>query len=720
MQSIDSVLNGKNLIDRIVCIEPRDDNVEVFIEHESGNIESRFFKRENWLLSDKCLDPHFKPLKGNLHYKWIKTYTSSHKYRTERYMYKSEDLFQAYNPKESCMMRDGYTYYKGMRHDEASVLSFDIESTGLKHDEDSKVLIISNTFRKKGVIQRKMFCYDDYQSQGDMLLAWSKWVRFIDPSIIVGHNILMYDLPYMLYIAYKEGVELYLGRDGSALQVDQYDSKFRKDANTYYDYRKVSVYGREVIDTLFLAYKYDVGRKYESYGLKQIIKQENLEVRGRQHYDASTIRHNYKKPEEWTKIKKYAEFDADDSLNLYNLMSPAFFYLAQNVPRSFQHIVESAPGGQINSIMCRAYLQQGHSLPKTSPAVKYEGALSAGNAGIYHNVYKIDVASLYPNIMLQWKIFDKDKDPEGYFYQLVNTWTTKRLEYKKKAKKEKYYEDLSAAMKIFANSAYGYMGSTFNNFNSPKSAALVTQKGREILTQTIKWAEDKGVQIVNLDTDSISFCYSDHREISEVERKALLDDINKQLPERIKYEDDGYYKTVIVLRAKNYILYDGFNIKYKGSAVIATQKEPALKEFIKELLNSMLEGKKDYVDVYNKYVTEIANITDIKRWASKKTVSATMLAAKRKNEAILKAAIAGKEYAEGDKIYTFYEDDDTVRLVEDFKGVYDKHRLYEKLYKTTLTFETVLDKSMFINYSLKRNQSALAELTSTMEKVSNE
>ena len=98
-----------------------------------------------------------------------------------------------------------------------------------------------------------------------------------------------------------------------------------------------------------------------------------MEKENRQYYDASKIRLVYQDPTEWEKIKQYAKEDADDSLNLFYLMSPAYFYYSQSVSKPFQEIILGATGSQINNIMIRAYLQQGHSIPKASKPEPYEG-----------------------------------------------------------------------------------------------------------------------------------------------------------------------------------------------------------------------------------------------------------------------------------------------------------------------------------------------------------
>ena len=129
-------------------------------------------------------------------------------------------------------------------------------------------------------------------------------------------------------------------------------------------------------------------------------------------------------------------------------------------------------------------------------------------------------------------------------------------------------------------------------------------------------------QIVNADTDSISFCLEDRSFIPKHQRNALVKEINDLSPEFMTWADDGYYQKVIILMAKNYVLQteDG-KIKYKGSAIKAPGKPVALREFIKEIIGLILEDKTNYLEVYNKYAKEIMNLKDIKRWADRKTIT---------------------------------------------------------------------------------------------------
>lgn len=701
------LLYGKNPTERIVGIEIEDSEATIFIRDKDLKVTSIKVPHKYWILSSYKY-PQFTQIKGDLHFKYGRQFQQAKEYYEVKKKLRDKDHFLMYDFKEAMMCKDGYTYYKGMIPKELSVLSFDLETTSIDLNESAKVLAISATFRDgTGKIQKELFAYDDYFSPSEHISAFCDWVLKMDPDIFLGHNINSFDIPYLKFCAAQDGIELLLGRDGSALKTNSYESKFRKDGSQFYHYKRNKIYGREIVDTMFLALKYDIGRKYVSYGLKQIIKQEGLEKEGRVFYDASKIRFNYQDPIEWAKIKEYCKDDSDDALALWDLMSPSMFYMTQHIPKSFQSMTESATGSQINSLMVRAYLQDGHSIPKASQAVDYEGAISLGNPGIFHNCWKVDVASLYPSIMIQYGLYDAEKDPKGYFKEMVQTFTIERLKNKKLAKTSKYHDDLQNAQKIVINSAYGFLGAPGLNFNYPKGAAFITEKGREILNKALDWAKALTLDIVNADTDSIMVCRKDQSEINEWDREELLTDLNNLFPDKISWEDDGYYLTIIVLKAKNYVLWDGKKLKIKGSSLKDPKKELALQEFLKEIIQSIIDKKYNYVEIYDKYVKEITKITDIKRWVSKKTVTEKVMNGERTNETKVKDALEGSEYREGDKVYMYYDKDDNLKLAENFDGNYRADRLLSKLYKTAIIFENIVDKSVFLNYSLKRNREQL-------------
>ena len=709
---MEKLINGKSELQGIVGLEVRDSVVEIFQQDEQGKVNIITRPNRYWILADRNIDGSFARLGGELFYKYGVQFQNRDSFVDYRNRWKNLNTFSIWNAEESAMVKDGYSYFQGLKHNEVSILSFDIETTGLNLDRKSHVVLISNTCREpSGRITRKLFACDDYSGQTELIEAWCAWVREMDPSIICGHNIFGFDLPYLNH-CYRAGLPL--GRDGSAVQFEDFESRFRKDGSQFLHYHKAKCYGRSFVDTMFLAIKYDVGRKYESYGLKAIIKHEGLERADRQFYDAGKIKDNFRNPAEFKKIKEYAEHDADDALALYDLMAPPFFYMSQAIPKTFQEIMTGATGSQINSVMMRAYLQDGHSLPKEDEAVPYEGAISLGEIGIYNACHKVDVASLYPSIMIQYEVFDEDKDPKRYFLQLVRTFTEKRLEYKKKAKEDKYYDDLQGAYKIFINSCYGFLGTSGLLFNSPTAAAFITATGREVLQTSINWAKAKGYTIVNADTDSITYSDPSGSLTSKEVREHNLNDLNALYPEKIRFEDDGYFRKVLVFAPKNYVLQkEDESIKIKGSALKDAKRELALKEFATKIINLLLEDAETekVKDVYNQYIREVKyGISDIKRWCSKKTITDKIFTSERSNETKVKDAIQGSNYREGDKVWTFFKSDGSLCLMENYSGDYDKDAMYKKVFRSAEFFTNVLPAELFVNYSLKRSKKLLEEL----------
>ena len=222
--------------------------------------------------------------------------------------------------------------------------------------------------------------------------------------------------------------------------------------------------------------------------------------------------------------------------------------------------------------------------------------------------------------------------------------------------------------------------------------------------------------ISNVDTDAISFCKQDMSFISKEERQQLLENLNSIYDAEIKFTDDGYFPKFIVLKAKNYIMYDGKKIKLKGSALKSSTLEPKFKALLKEFIDAIVfiddrdELMHKLLNIYEVYVKEIALIKDITPWAKKMTLSEKTYESERENEQKVIRAISGKEFKEGDKVYVFFKENKELCLVQDFTGDYDKDVYYEKLYKTAKRFETILDVSQFKNYKLKKNKSLLEQL----------
>lgn len=214
-------------------------------------------------------------------------------------------------------------------------------------------------------------------------------------------------------------------------------------------------------------------------------------------------------------------------------------------------------------------------------------------------------------------------------------------------------------------------------------------------------------RLINCDTDGIMVCKPDMSPFLDSERKELLTELNELFPLRIRWEDDDPYESVVVVRAKNYLMrsYDG-KLTIKGSAFKGAQKELALKEFMKQLTTALMDGFPSPEVVYNKYVQEILSLKNINRWSSKKTVTHKVLSPTRTNEQRVLDALSGDE-REGDKVLVYFTPEGILRRAEEWKGDHCQKRLLKKLYDTLKIFSTVLDVKAFPNYSLKRHKGDL-------------
>jgi DNA polymerase elongation subunit (family B) len=688
------LIYGKNKTENVVSIEVLKDKVVLY--KNDGSTEVR--KMVYWILSNQKIDSTFSSLEGNLHYKYIKRFTNKGMFSkaASRYQKMGKDIFVVWNDKESAMIYHGITQFKGLKVSDVSVLSFDIESAGLTMDKDSKTFLITNTFRDiDGSITKKHFRVDNYNNNDvEMIRDWCKWVVKIDPTVITGHNIFRYDFPYLIHCAKKGKYTLELGKKHKKIVVSSKVSSKRVDGGQSWDYKKIQIFGRHIIDGQFIALQYDIGRKYVSWGLKQIAEQEGFINEDRQFYDASLIGKNWYDPIEREKIVAYGIDDSDDSLKIYDLMIPSIFYMTQSIPKPFQIMGTSASGAQLNAVMVRAYMQDRHSIPKTNEHNYVAGGMSHGVPGVYSNVVKFDAASFYPSTILAFDIHDPDKDPKAYFLEMVRFFTHKRFEQKGLYKKtgDSYYDDLQAASKVFINSSYGLLGTNGLNFNSFENAALITKCCRKSLQKAIVWATGRDVSywwdeysekktseqdfedysfidsksevsfedmkrhdwnLVNCDTDAIGFTKKDESEFTSEEVDSIRSELNTIMYS--EWEDDGEFSRFLVIKAKNYVMEEkgSGKISYKGSSLKTSSKEPVLKEMLHECIDDLMKGRGNLLNIYHKYVREAYNIEDISRWVTKKSVTKAVLNPARTNERKVLDALRGMEIREGDKVWLY-------------------------------------------------------------------
>ncbi len=251
--------------------------------------------------------------------------------------------------------------------------------------------------------------------------------------------------------------------------------------------------------------------------------------------------------------------------------------------------------------------------------------------------------------------------------------------------------------------------------------------------------------LVNCDTDSISFSKPTGEPFTADEQALLLADLNSNFPDKIKWEHDGIYERVCILKAKNYILLQDGKLSKKGSALKSSKIEPRLKDFMGEIIQCLMTDRKDDIlTVYHSYVREIHNLTTIDGWCSKKTLTAAVMNPERTTEQKILDSLQGTKVQMGDKIYVYFGEqpgkkmtkrvktdrvtkvkttyevevdciDYPLHLRESWNAAAPNHsvdKLLGRIYNTLVIFKNVIDIDKVVKYHNKSAaiKAALAEI----------
>ncbi len=569
------------------------------------------------------------------------------------------------DPVHQFLIFTGKTFFKGMSFDELHRLAFDIETacapgfefSNPNREEDR---ILSIALRDNRGYEEVLMA--GQMDEGEIIEGLGQRIAALDPDVIEGHNIFNFDLEYIVTRAKRLGLQLRWGRDGSEPRIRR--SRFTV-AERIIDYTRFEVFGRHVVDTLFLLQYYDVtARDLESYGLKYAARFFGLSPEDRVIIERDRVQWYLEHDPET--LKRYNLADVRETLALSELLGYPFFLQTRIFPFSYQNIFVRGNATKINALFLREYIRRRASVPK--PAGK--GTLEGGYTdvfveGVVRNVVHCDVASLYPSILLTYRLKPRG-DILGIFPTLLVDLRRFRLEAKRKAQEARdphrrdYYEALQQTFKVLINSFYGYLGTELHHFSDPEVAAEVTRRGREIIRKMIDWLRRNGATPVEIDTDGIYFVPPQGMHGDE-EVEGLVRRLSQSLPEGIEVELDGFYRSMFSYKKKNYALLDREGkVFIKGSALRSRGMERFLREFLLSMITCLLEEREREIPLLYRQTLERLRRHEIPiSWLAKtETLSEStevyrqkVQAKKRNPSAVYELALAsGRDYRPGDQV----------------------------------------------------------------------
>ena len=443
-----------------------------------------------------------------------------------------------------------------------SVLSFDIECAGRRgifpSPEIDPVIQIGNVISKHGQAEedyaRVIFVLggclpiDDvkifvFQSEKDMLMAWSRFIQRVDPDIITGYNINNFDLTYLIKrVEHLECDEqFYLSRIKN-LKSTVTSKTFQNKQIGRITNNVINVEGRCILDVINIIKKEYKLRSYRLNAVSQhFLGQQKDDIH---HTDISEL---YRKNDETRrKLANYCLKDAFLPLKLIDKLMLLFNYIEMarvtGVPLSF--ILMRGQQIKIISQLLRKCSERGFIIPSCEGKQKeneYQGATVIEPQKGFYNIpiTTLDFCALYPTIMMAHNLcystllkredsLDTNnnnfytKTPSGdYFVRphirkgLLPEILENLLVARKKAKadlkketdplKKKVLDGRQLALKISANSVYGFTGAQIGKLPCVEISQSVTAFGREMIMFTKDTVEKKypKAKVIYGDTDSV-------------------------------------------------------------------------------------------------------------------------------------------------------------------------------------------------------------------------
>jgi DNA polymerase delta subunit 1 len=581
------------------------------------------------------------------------------------------------------------------------ILSFDIECQGRKGhfpeaEYDPVIQIanavtvygekkpkVQNVFTLKGCLPIVGAQVISSETEAEMLMKWRLFMEASDPDIITGYNVQNFDIPYLLDRAdtlskkasVLKGFRQWGRIRNSAAKMKEsmfQSAAFGKRANI-----ETTIEGRVVFDMLPYMQR---NHKLSSYTLNSVCAEYLGQQKEDVHHSIISDLQNGS-DEDRHRLATYCLKDALLPFRLMDKLSVLVNYIEMarvtGVPMSF--LISRGQQIKVFSMIlrkCRAEKLLVPTLKKSGGGadVGYEGATVLDPIKNYYAdpIATLDFASLYPSIMqaynlcystlvspsdvskLDPSLYKKTENGNVFVHSHVKmgilpTILSELLSARKRAKKDMknapteferaVQNGRQLALKVSANSVYGFTGATVGQLPCLPIASSVTSYGRQLLEKTKEFIEEKytisngyqhNAQVVYGDTDSV-FIKFGTTTIAETFPIAIeaAEKCTALFPKPIDLEFEKVYFPLLLMNKKRYAglmwttmdKYDKMDTK--GLETVRRDNCALVREVIQSSLDKILIGK-DVAGAISYVKSEISDLLQNKMDISRLVITKSL------------------------------------------------------------------------------------------------
>ncbi|XP_059477821.1 DNA polymerase delta catalytic subunit [Neocloeon triangulifer] len=498
------------------------------------------------------------------------------------------------------------------------ILSFDIECAGRKgvfpEPEHDPVIQIASVVVLQGQqkpLGKVVFTLGDcapivgcqvtsFDKETQLLAKWAEFVRQVDPDLITGYNINNFDFWYLLSRAKHLKVPNFdfLGRVKNIRSVSK-DSVLQSKQMGRRENKRTNMEGRVIFDLLLVLIR---DHKLRSYSLNAVSFHFLGEQKEDVHHSIITDLQNGD-DQTRRRLAVYCLKDAYLPLKLMDKLMCVINYMemARVTGVSMGCLLNRGQQIKVVSQLLRKAKEAHFVIPvmavRGGPDEQFEGATVIEPCKGYYKqpIVTLDFSSLYPSIMMahnlcyttlvpagtraslkpsdyittpQGDCFIKAEVRKGLLPEVLESLLAARKRAKEELKNEtdplrrKVLDGRQLALKISANSVYGFTGAQVGKLPCLEISGSVTAYGRQMIEHTKQEVETKycrangyphDAQVIYGDTDSvmIKFGVDDIREAMKFGQEAA-DFVTSKFVRPIKLEFEKVYWPYLLINKKRY------------------------------------------------------------------------------------------------------------------------------------------------------------------------